>query len=76
MKKRFKLSGPADNILKYGLIPVMAAFVYALYYAWTSSTGYAPVSSLPIILEHACMSLLIVVGAALITDIHIKNENK
>lgn len=75
-KKQLHLSRLPSIMLKLTLIPVCIAYLYILFYVYSSiKNGFVIMTDISEMIEYATMSLLISVAASLIFDIHIKKQD-
>ncbi len=77
MKKNLYLCRLSALIFNIGLPCMIAAYLFVLFYTYRAiNYDILILSEITLMLENITMSLLLIVAVALITDIHIKHENR
>ncbi len=75
MKEKYILNPVSRRILHIGLAIVSLAFFFVMLHVYnTSENGVIVMSNVYTMIEHVSMTLLMVVTAALLLDIHVKTE--
>ena len=75
MKERYILNPLSQKILHAGMLVCIAAYFFVMLDIYrTVNDGVIILSNVYTMIEHVSMTVLLVVAASLILDIHIKRE--
>lgn len=75
MKERYILNPLSQRILHIGMLVCIAAYFFVMLDIYrTVNDGAIILSNVYTMIEHVSMTVLLVVAASLILDIHVKRE--